>query len=168
MTLKQIREDERVYELNRVYGEDFKYEVNLNDGWRFDDESHYAVFDTVKEIENALKNEVEREVITMEREMTIDSLEEMCDLMCGGIEDMEKRYLVKDLRLVSSEQDTKEYTLEELKEGFKMDLQQVNEKDKEFFKVYNDKIDACVDIDDLNCVVSEHDLYCKFVEVNND
>ena len=58
MTLKQIREDERVYELNRVYGEEFKYELNLADRYKFDDDSHYNVYDTVKEIEYDLKYNV--------------------------------------------------------------------------------------------------------------
>ena len=58
MTLKQIREDERVYELNRVYGEEYKYELNLAEGYKFDDDSHYNVYDTVKEIEYDLKYNV--------------------------------------------------------------------------------------------------------------
>ena len=58
MTLKQIREDKRVYELNRVYGEKFKYELNLAEGYKFDDDSHYNVYDTVKEIEYDLKHNV--------------------------------------------------------------------------------------------------------------
>lgn len=40
-TLKQIRADHRVYEVRDVSGQDFnegiKYEINLNDGYVFDD-----------------------------------------------------------------------------------------------------------------------------------
>jgi hypothetical protein len=50
MTLKQIRDDKRVYEVNQVSGEDWKYEVWLEDGYKFDGVDDYAVFNTVKEI----------------------------------------------------------------------------------------------------------------------
>jgi hypothetical protein len=59
MTLKQIREDKRVYEVERVYDEDFKYEVSLEDGYQFDDGSSVQVYETVKEIAYDLKHNVE-------------------------------------------------------------------------------------------------------------
>ncbi len=59
MTLKQIREDKRVYEVNKVNDEDFKYEVSLEDGYEFDDGSSYNVYNTVKEIEYDLRHNVE-------------------------------------------------------------------------------------------------------------
>lgn len=59
MTLQQIKNDKRVYEVERVYGEDFKYEVSLEDGYCFDDGSSVQVYDTVKEIAFDLKHNVE-------------------------------------------------------------------------------------------------------------
>lgn len=59
MTLKQIREDKRVYEVNQVSDEDFKYEVSLEDGYQFDDGSSVQVYNTVKEIAYDLSHNVE-------------------------------------------------------------------------------------------------------------
>lgn len=59
MTLQQIKNDKRVYEVERVYGEDFKYEVSLEDGYQFDDGSSVQVYDTVKEIAYDLTHNVE-------------------------------------------------------------------------------------------------------------
>ena len=66
------------------------------------------------------------------------------------------KYLIKDIRLGASEQDKKEYTLEELKEYFKLD------EDEEFCISYNNKLDACTDIYDLSDIVNEHDDFFSF------
>lgn len=57
-TLKQIRADHRVAEVRDVSGEDFsegiKYEMNLADGFRFDDYSHLNYARSVKELNELL------------------------------------------------------------------------------------------------------------------
>lgn len=71
------------------------------------------------------------------------------------------KYLVKDIRLGASEQDSKEYTLDELREYFKLT---VDEDDVEFCENYNNRLDACVDIYDLEAVVNEDDTWFSFEE----
>lgn len=60
MTLKQIREDKRVYEVSRVYGGDFKYEVSFEDGYKIDGCYGIGHYNTVKEIAYDLKYNVEK------------------------------------------------------------------------------------------------------------
>lgn len=60
MTLKEIKNDERVYSVNYVEGdgwsdEAIKYELNLKDGYCFDDGSACNRYHTVKEMSDDLK-----------------------------------------------------------------------------------------------------------------
>ena len=59
-TLKQIEQDPRVSEVERVTDSDSKYFLWLVDGYVFGDGSHVSGADTVKEL-NELLNEVEEE-----------------------------------------------------------------------------------------------------------
>lgn len=63
-SLKQIRADKRVCEVRNVIGMDFndgvKYEINLNDGYRFSDGSGLSYAESVKDL-NDLLDEIERE-----------------------------------------------------------------------------------------------------------
>lgn len=73
-TLKQIENDPRVYQVEKnpdwspEIAKDYpdwhpsKYILHLNDGWRFNDNSHVNGADTVTELSKLLK-EVEAEVI---------------------------------------------------------------------------------------------------------
>lgn len=61
-SIKQIRQDVRVYEveINSSYDPDYpdtnsKYLVNLKDGYIFDDGTHVAGANTVKELNELLK-----------------------------------------------------------------------------------------------------------------
>ena len=77
-----------------------------------------------------------------------------------------KKYLIKDIRLGASEQDQKQYTLEELKEYFKVDLTKCNEEDVEEFRTFNIALDVCEDIDTIEGVLYQfwNDFY-SFEEV---
>lgn len=59
-SLKQLRADKRVYEIRNVEGcgfnEGIKYEINLADGYAFDDGSHLEYVGSVAEL-NQLLNE---------------------------------------------------------------------------------------------------------------
>lgn len=76
-----------------------------------------------------------------------------------------KKYLIKDIRLGVSEQDNKEYALNELKEYFKLDIDNNEpEEDIEFCINYNNKLDECIDIYDLESIVNEYDTWFSFKE----
>ena len=60
MTLKQIKNDKRVYSVEYVKGDGWsneavKYELNLKDGYYFDDGSASNRYCTVKEMSDDLK-----------------------------------------------------------------------------------------------------------------
>lgn len=63
-TLKQIRADNRVYEVRDVSGQDFnegiKYELSLEDGYKFSDGSSLAYARNVADL-NELINDIETE-----------------------------------------------------------------------------------------------------------
>lgn len=63
-TLKQMKADKRVYEIRNVEGEDFnegiKYEINLADGYAFDDGTHLEYVGSVAEL-NELFKEIHKE-----------------------------------------------------------------------------------------------------------
>ena len=63
-SLKQMRADKRVYEIRNVEGEDFnegiKYEINLKDGYAFDDGTHLEYVGSVAEL-NELFNGIHEE-----------------------------------------------------------------------------------------------------------
>lgn len=63
-TLKQIKADRRVYEVRDVSGQDFnegiKYEINLEDGYIFDDGSSLAYARNVADL-NVLIDSIETE-----------------------------------------------------------------------------------------------------------
>lgn len=61
-TLKQMKNDPRIYEICRVSGEDFndpqtKYEINLNDGYMFRNGGGVEYAANIKEL-NDLLNEI--------------------------------------------------------------------------------------------------------------
>lgn len=49
-TLKQLREDPRVVSIDRIYGEDFKYEISLEYGWAVDGDFGWFTANTVAEL----------------------------------------------------------------------------------------------------------------------
>lgn len=60
-TLKQMREDPRIYSIERISGEDFidpstKYEINLNDGYAFDHGGGLEYASSVKELNELVNN----------------------------------------------------------------------------------------------------------------
>lgn len=73
MTFTELKKDPRIYEIVNLSkgeatdedGESYKYEIWLNDGWVFDDETHSNKFMTVKEINESLRNEVRTEKVRM-------------------------------------------------------------------------------------------------------
>jgi hypothetical protein len=77
-----------------------------------------------------------------------------------------KKYLIKDIRLGASEQDKEDYTLEELKEYFEINLNYIDDEDIEEFEKLNEELEKCEDIDDLTNWLNEcwNDFY-SFEEV---
>lgn len=74
------------------------------------------------------------------------------------------KYLIKDVR--TTEGQYGEYTLEELKEYFKVDLNKCNEDEVDVFECFNDRLNLCKDADDVKCLLDEYgDDFYTFEEV---
>lgn len=79
---------------------------------------------------------------------------------------IEKRYLIKDTLIDGDEvYETKSFTLNELKELFKYDI--MEDDDKEIVGDYNNEIDNCNSVEDIIWVLKMYrDInYYEFIEV---
>ena len=79
---------------------------------------------------------------------------------------IEKRYLIKDILIDGDEvYETKSFTLNELKELFKYDI--MDAEDKEIVEDYNNEIDNCNSVEDIIWVLKMYrDIdYYEFIEV---
>jgi hemerythrin len=75
-----------------------------------------------------------------------------------------KKYLIKDVR--TTEGQYEEYTLAELKEYFKIDVNLIDEEDRDIFEGFNIRLNDCKDTDDIKYLLDEFgDDFYSFEEV---
>lgn len=74
------------------------------------------------------------------------------------------KYLIKDIR--TNEGRYEEYTLEEIKDYFKVNLNYIDEDDVDIFEGFNIRLGLCKDVDDIKYLLDEFgDDFYSFEEV---